>query len=404
MASEANLTAVSRADNETMARSLADEIAHGIREGRYPQNARLPSERTLAEEHGVPRRAARLCVEILEREGLVYRMERTGAFVRGASPPTLSETTERRIRAITFVEDFWPAPPERQPLIADYLAAYTEALDPTDIRMRFEPHLQRHDRFDQLFSDSLPLQEQACVLVSVAPADLMGWLNERKIPFVVQYYREYDHEGLPPHHGVWVNKFRGAHDAVRFLLDAGHRRIGFLGHPDADNPVYEGYTAAMRCAGGLPSRKDTRRLGTDSTEVAYDPALRYLKENRGITAIFCQTDAVAIAVLRAASDLGLRVPDDLSVVGFNDIAEAEHATPPLTTVASPRRLLAHTAVEMLLKSVAGAYDAWQQKVLDCRLVVRASASGPARPAGTDSACGSEKAGQDVGKERDLPSR
>jgi len=309
----------------------------------------------------------------------VYRIERTGAFVRGpASQPT---SLERPLHAITFVEDFWPVPPDRSFALADYLAAYTEVLDSTHVRMRFEPYLQRHERFEQLFAEQFPLQEQGCILVNVAPPDLMNWLTERKVPFVVQYYYDYRRDGLPPHHGVCVNKFRGAFEAVQYLLSLGHSHIGFTGAPDDLAGVAAGYEAAMRWAGITPSAGDTLPVATDNVDVAYPHALEFLKRNRELTAVFAQADAMAVALLRAAKTLGIRVPEELSVVGFNDQEEAARSDPPLTTVAAPRRLLARTAVGILLKVVNGDYPTWEQRVLDCHLVVRKSAAPPAKEGG-----------------------
>ena len=385
MAHEADTEAVASIDNQTAANSLAGEIRRGIEEGRYPVNSRLPSERAICEEYGVSRRAARQCVDLLEREGLVHRLHRSGVFVRNALPATNDGGEGRRVRAITFIEDHWPVPADRRAILADYLSAYTQVLDHTEARMRFEPYLQDRQRFEDLLSGAFAVQEQACVLVNVASADLMNWLHARGIPFVVQYFCHYDRQCLPDHHGVSINKFQGAFDAVKFLVETGHRRIAFIGGGDHKgvNPAHDGYIAAMRWAGcALP--RNLLSLETDSADVAHEPARRFLKANRGMTALFAQNDAVAIGALRAAHDLGIRVPEELSVIGFNDIPAAAESTPALTTVASPRRQLARTAIEILLNAARGAYRSWQQTVLNCRLVIRDSVA-PLRPGGQDGA-------------------
>jgi len=360
-------------DNETIARWLAEELKHAIEEGRYARNSRLPSERTLSREYGVPLRAVRDSLDLLDKEGIVYRLERTGTFVRGPAPR--SDETGSRLRAVTFVEDFWPVPRDRQFALSDYLAAYTDVLDGTHVQMRFRPCPEGSNRFDQLLSDSLPLKEQGCVLVNVAPPDLMNWLGERGIPFVVQYYRGYEQEGLPPHHSVSVNKFRGIFEGVQHLLSLGHRRIGFMGVPD--DPVTGGaYNAAMRWGGVVPRPGYMLKIDTDNAEVAYPIALEFLKNNRDLTAVFAQADALAIGLLRAARALGIRVPEELSIVGFNDQPEAAEADPPLTTVATPRKLLARTALQMLLNLAKGECPTWEHRVLECRLVVRKSTAPP----------------------------
>jgi LacI family transcriptional regulator len=104
--------------------------------------------------------------------------------------------------------------------------------------------------------------------------------------------------------------------------------------------------------------------------------IEYLKDPNRPTGIFAGTDAVAIAILQAAPGMGIRVPEDLSAVGFNDQPEAATSTPPLTTMSGPRRLLAQTAVETVFAAGQGKFDSFQTKILTCRLVVRRSTAPP----------------------------
>jgi DNA-binding LacI/PurR family transcriptional regulator len=263
--------------------------------------------------------------------------------------------------------------------LSNYLAAYTAAFDGTGTQMRFVSPLRDEREFGHYFLDTVPLQEQGCMLVNVTPPDFMRWMQEHGIHYVVQFFTDYPCEHLPKHHSVIVNKFRGAFEMVRHLLDLGHRRIGFMGPLDLNDlngAVYRGYRAGMEWAGIRPENEDLVNLATDDPEVTVGPAMKYLNRKERPTALFLQTDAMAQGVLTAARRLGLRVPEDMSVAGFDDSPGADATKPPLTTVTSPRYQLARAAADMLLTIAKGGFQSWQRQVLECRVVVRKSTAAP----------------------------
>ncbi len=367
---------VRRSKNDASVASLIEELKHAVDEGKYAAHSLFPSERQLCEQYGVVRRVAHRAMECLEQEGIVYRRARSGTFVRG---PVGGPELQSRLRTVTFVEDRWPMPDNLRFNLREYLAAYTATFDGTGIQMRFVPSPGDDRGFEHYFLDTVPLQEQACILVNVTPSAFMKWMQEHRVSYVVQHYTEYPCDGLPEHHSVIVNKFRGAFEMVRHLLDLGHRRIGFMGPLDSNDlngAVYRGYCAGMEWAGLMPGSEDLVNLATDDVEATVGPAMKFLDRKDRPTALFLQTDAMAQGVLTAAHRLGIRVPEELSVAGYDDSPGADATDPPLTTVASPRYRLAHTAAEMLLAIAKGGFQSWQQRVLDCRLVVRKSTAAP----------------------------
>ena len=106
--------------------------------------------------------------------------------------------------------------------------------------------------------------------------------------------------------------------------------------------------------------------------MAVEPMVRFLKHTDRPTAIVAHNDALAMAVLAASCRLGLRVPGEVSVVGFDDLPDAVRSDPPLTTVSNPRVLLGRTAVEMLIDASAGKSDTPQVRVLEGCLIGRGS--------------------------------
>ncbi len=154
------------------------------------------------------------------------------------------------------------------------------------------------------------------------------------------------------------------------LLDHGHRRLAFLGDPDQSPDVagrYEGFRSALAERGLEPADEPVRcafdvRSGYQATR---DLLSRHRPE-----ALVCANDELALGALRAAEDLGLRVPDDLALTGWDDIMAAHYAR--LTTVHQAMRELGATAARWLDERVCGTAPGVRHEVLPTRLVIRAS--------------------------------
>jgi LacI family transcriptional regulator len=196
------------------------------------------------------------------------------------------------------------------------------------------------------------------------------------------------HYGAPvvavdPHTGpsdmptIDSDNLRGAQLAVEHLAGLGHRRIGMLtGRPDLQSALLreQGYRAALAAAG---IAVDERLIveGAYEPDVAAEHARDLLAGADRPTAIFAANDLSAIAAMQVAAELGLRVPEQLSVVGFDNIPESALCTPPLTTVEQPIRQMGQEAVDMLIRLIAGADVESPHVRLATRLVVRQS-TGP----------------------------
>lgn len=358
---------------------ITSAVRHDLLEGRFSHRLRLPSERDLCALYGVPRRMLRSALHSLEKEGLLYRVERSGTFLSRFRRPAEGAEALSHLRCVTVIAQ------ERRPqqlhfAELDLLAGYTDALEGHDMKLRFailpsSPDVEPH--YESLLSETPPMEEQGCILEAPPLPDLMAWLHTRKVSFVVMGYYDYPSVGLPDHHGVHTNQTGGVFEAARYLASLGHTNIGFIGPlPGGRLPAdaYEGYRAWLISA-GLPRNPNyLLDFSTDVPELAVEPAKEFLSRRDRPTAIVARTDSVALGALRAAKSLGIRVPKELSIIGYNDQREASESDPPLTTIATPRRHLARSAIEMLLAASEGKYDSFQTQMLNCRLVIRESTS------------------------------
>jgi LacI family transcriptional regulator len=171
----------------------------------------------------------------------------------------------------------------------------------------------------------------------------------------------------------------GADQAVRHLLDLGHRRIAAITGPRGRMATEErlrGYTATMGAA-GVPPDEGLVLESNFKVEGGFDATARLLALPDRPTAIFAFNDPMAIGAMRSARARGLRVPEDVSVVGFDDTTEAQFVTPGLTTVRQPLTQMGRMAVTLLLQLLESETDVTLHQELATSLVVRAS-TGPRR--------------------------
>ncbi len=169
-------------------------------------------------------------------------------------------------------------------------------------------------------------------------------------------------------------------EITRHLLELGHRRLGIIGtpaHGEAMELRLRSVEETLAAYGltGYPNPVITETL--DQFDLGYQSARKLLRDKERPSAIIALTDVIAVGVLHAAAELGLQVPTDLSVTGFDDIPLAAYSIPELTTVAQPIDAMGRSAAELLLAKIANPGSATETEVLDTSLRVRSSTAAPA---------------------------
>ena len=178
-------------------------------------------------------------------------------------------------------------------------------------------------------------------------------------------------------YSVTIDNFGSAQRAVEHLLELGHRRIAYIGHSSgyaSERDRRLGYEAALAHAGFALSPALIRQADSTPESGAQAAALLDALHPRP-TAIFCYNDITALGVLAYARERGLHVPQDWSVVGFDDLFLSQHLHPPLTTIRQPMLEMGRVAAEVLLGLIDGAVT--QARVqMPGELIVRQSTSAP----------------------------
>lgn len=174
-------------------------------------------------------------------------------------------------------------------------------------------------------------------------------------------------------HSVLISNIDGTRMLVEHLLSLGHRRIGYIGDAhgyQSDTERLDGYQIGLAEA-GIAVRPEWIVHGNGKPDAAVEAANRLLDLPEPPTAICCYNDMTALGALHAIHARGLHVPDDLSLVGFDDLFLAAYTDPPLTTIHQPMRRMGELAMESLVKLMNGK-DSVQQVVIQPELVVRTS--------------------------------
>ncbi|MBD7917925.1 LacI family DNA-binding transcriptional regulator [Cellulomonas sp. Sa3CUA2] len=237
-----------------------------------------------------------------------------------------------------------------------------------------------HRPQQELIDDILARRPLGVLLVlSSLDATQRHQLESRSIPFVVVDTWGEPPAGVPT---VGSNNWNGGLIATRHLLSLGHRRIAVIAGPSdvlCSRARVDGYRSALDEA-GIRADPSFVRWGDFHVDGGYKHGLELLSRPDRPTAIFAGSDYQSLGVMRAVRELGLSIPEDVSVVGYDDIPLAQWLGPSLTTVRQPLREMAGTATEMVLSLAAGQQPANLRIDLATELVVRESTA-PA-PAGT----------------------
>lgn len=235
----------------------------------------------------------------------------------------------------------------------------------------------------------------------LSEADYIEMLLERQVSGVVFAGGHYAEEDAPHDHYHRLLKLRlpvvlvnaateglgfpcvstddqvAVEQAYRHLVALGHERIGIVLGPEDHVPSRRKLNAFLAEArrAGLPAEPDAIERTLFSLEGGQAVATRLVR--RGITGIICASDVLALGAVRAVRRLGMSVPEDVSVVGFDDSAFMNCTHPPLTTVRQPIEAIGRTAVTLLVNQIDGASVTAEELLFEPELVVRGS-TGPAR--------------------------
>lgn len=320
----------------------------------------LPGERILAKQLGISYMTARKAIDNLVDAGLLVRIPGKGTYVNRLKPK------EKKSHTIAFFLD----DRIKEGIASPYYSLVFNAIEKEATNRGYT--LMFFSDFEH-FSALQTIKKIDGAIISCFPR-LENKIRSLKalLPMVVIDNSAAD-KSIP---SVIIDNYSGVVDAVTYLCSLGHERIGFIsGLQDSDVGMHRlrGYKDVLE-RHGLEGGGELLYEG-DYSHVSGEQGARWLLQRpRPPTALVCANDAMAIGAMKASWELGLEVPDDVSVVGFDDIAVASKVRPPLTTLAAPVKEISELTVGMLISLIDGIDPDNRHVALPARLIVRGSSA------------------------------
>jgi DNA-binding LacI/PurR family transcriptional regulator len=347
---------------------LVTTLRAAIEQGVYASGQLIPSERELCNSKGISRTTVRRAIQLLVDEGMLYRVPGSGTYVGRIAPLTTEPPQEHATIGLIL------------PTLANpYFGELANAIERESTRAGYQLLLGQSDLTGRSVAPYLARYAENTAVkgviavstgeeIPVASYDQLARVSKPFL-FVVRHAETVGADSVATDH------VGGARELMRYLIGLGHRRIAYIGDARARTARhYQGYLEGLREA-GLPEDPELQvRIDADRLDDIGESCVRVLLERKvPFTAIFAQIDLVAIGVLRALRAAGIRVPDDVSVVGFDNIPSAEHLQPPLTTVDHTVQEIGRLALLLLQDRMGGRYDGPARRVIiQPRLIIRAS--------------------------------
>ncbi len=352
--------------------------------GRWRFGERIPTEMQLARHLDISRTTVRIALQRLEVEGLIKRTAGRGTFV--VYQPQ-DHTANRSIGYLTC---------------SFHNEIHTNILSSAQTELRSAG-------YQVIFSNSQDREDEARILQQLLDDDVAGlmlWANAKPTAETKRILAEYQRREMPivfmdrPVAGIRADcvasdNFGGSYELVRHIIELGHRHIVLL-MPNIDDlqPINErrrGFIAALEEHGVLarepwrispPDRHEFHEtdiyslVGSQSRHVIKQVERFTDTDGPRPTAIVCINDILAIIAMSALRNLGFTVPDDVSIVGFDDIGMASHIGVPLTTVSQDAYELGKVASQMLLEGLGGGNLAPRSYTVPTQLRIRSSTAAP----------------------------
>jgi DNA-binding LacI/PurR family transcriptional regulator len=341
-------------------------LKNRIEGGEWGTGAMLPSETALREFYNISRGTVRQVLAELEKEGLVRREQGRGTFA--TFTPRSDQPSAPFSRMISFI-----VPYVRDSYVSSMLIGLEREARASGYAVLFNHVENNIVKQDEVIRTTIQQRAAGIALYPVNSSDMSPVLPElvaRKYPLVLvdRYIR-----GMQVDY-VTSDNFSGGLIAVQHLLSLGHRRIAFLKWTEMSTAIEHrrcGYRQALVEA-DLPLDPDLEWEVTGYPNIDLPSIETLLLRPDPPTAIFAANDQLALSVEQAARDLGIAIPQDLALVGFDDLDISAHVDIPLTTLAQPAVEIGRAAWKVLFNKITRSQAGIERLVLPVRLIVRRS--------------------------------
>ena len=360
---------------------LKEQIRQKIESGQWKPGAPIPSEDNLCRNYGVSRGTVRQAISVLENEGLLVRRHGYGTYVTGDMER--SQKVKVRTKTIGLI-----VPYLRDSYTVGILSGVSDVAHKAGYSVVFTNSGNLLDRQRKEIAKLLANGVEGMVIFpvdrSVGDRTFRQLKAEHYFVLVDRYLKDLETDY------VVSDNLRGGYEATRYLIELGHKRIGFIVSPldgsSATEHRYNGYRQALQ-ESNIPLDESLVKIITTKASTSPKKIFRqaytvihydlekiesFLARKDRPTAIFTVNDLIALDTLKVAKKLRLRVPEDLSLVGFDNIDIVSHLEVPLTTVHQAKYEMGAEAAKILIEKIEKKDNTLKKVVLPTQLVIRKS--------------------------------
>ena len=384
---------MSTAPYEPLYQKIYNDIQEKIRDGVFVSGDKIPTEFELMEEYGVSRITAARALKELASDGYIRRMRKNGSIVIGReAEPEIAAALSEPASSISAYQHV--------PLVLPFSPDIG-----FDIMGGIQREAQRRNMLVTLFNSERQVEKERIILEQVADMSIDGLICLPLESYAnLSAYTHLQAKGVPI---VFVDRqlryldvpyvttvnFHAMTELTQWLLDKGHRRIGYLAYDlnaYCENERFKGYVKALTDNGlELDSRciAEVHRISngsimlpendSDAPQYVRQCLANILDQAEPPTALMCSFDLLASYVEQQAGALGISIPRDLSVTGFDNVFIASHLEVPLTTMAQNYDAIGKKAIELLM-AMQNRQPVGLQHFVDAALVQRDSVAPPCR--------------------------
>jgi len=368
------LERIDRQSKVPLSTQLKKIIIFQIQNGTLKPGEKTPSERDLSEKYNVSRATTRSTMMALAQEGYVIRYSGSGTFIKEGTD--FSQKKLFKTGNIAFIRCQHSSSSHKikqDQIYSDIMEGIQSFITNTDFHLLFSYLFTSGDSFQASF-EALVKKVDGLIIGEIRDQSFYNLLKDLELPIVlVNPSIHYNNLNTVDYENVF-----GAITATEHLINLGHRKIGFINGRLTTRHATEkftGYKTALE-KNDIKFKEEYVGGGTDwHSETGYNSMKKLLLDKTGITAVFTANDALAFGAMNAIRDTGLRIPEDIAVIGFDNMIASAHVTPPLSTMKIDRHEMGRVATSRLFDMIKNGNKSQQKILFTPELVIRASCGG-----------------------------
>ncbi|MDF2537623.1 MAG: transcriptional regulator, GntR family with LacI sensor [Herbinix sp.] len=370
-------------ENRLLYEKIISYLRQEINSQNFKPGDKLPTEKELAQKFGVSRITSKRALEDLKSEGLIYRVRGSGSFVSGLEKNLdkfLSNNVNNRLDYSRVVPIVLPFDVSNGGIMNLVIGA-SRVMDEKGYILSIHCGNTDNNEEKKLLLSLYDKNVAGIIHYPISDRknlEVMNYLYLNNYPIVTidKYY-----ESIPISYVVSDN-LRGSYEAVQYLISKGHTRIAFVSDGKIEDATsirnrYFGYCKALN-ENKIEIDEQIVKSGLYDMEINHDNEIykKVVKElfDQGVTGICAINDYVASTLMKAATATGISVPQDLSIIGFDNLEFGKYLSVPLTTVQQNFYKIGKVAAQMLLEGIEGGEHKCFKNIVPTKLVERDSCS------------------------------